>query len=44
MNALSVPEGIRVHETSLAGRPALRVSPDAAADPEPCSTSTAGRT
>jgi monoterpene epsilon-lactone hydrolase len=33
MNALPVPEGIRVHETSLGGRPALRVSPDAAAGP-----------
>ena len=33
MNALPVPEGIRVHETSLGGRPALRVSPDAAASP-----------
>jgi monoterpene epsilon-lactone hydrolase len=33
MNALPVPEGIRVHETSLGGRPALRVSPDAAARP-----------
>jgi monoterpene epsilon-lactone hydrolase len=31
MNALPVPEGIRVHETSLGGRPALRVIPDAAA-------------
>jgi epsilon-lactone hydrolase len=28
MNALPVPEGIRVHETSLGGRPALRVIPD----------------
>jgi epsilon-lactone hydrolase len=27
MNALPVPEGIRVHETSLGGRPALRISP-----------------
>jgi epsilon-lactone hydrolase len=33
MNALPVPEGVRVHETSLGGRPALRVSPDAAAAP-----------
>jgi acetyl esterase/lipase len=33
MNELPVPEGIRVHETSLGGRPALRVSPDAAAGP-----------
>ena len=31
MNALPVPEGIRVQETSLGGRPALRVSPNAAA-------------
>jgi acetyl esterase/lipase len=31
MTALPVPEGIRVHETSLGGRPALRVIPDAAA-------------
>jgi epsilon-lactone hydrolase len=31
MNAMPVPEGIRVHETSLGGRPALRISPDAAA-------------
>jgi monoterpene epsilon-lactone hydrolase len=31
MNALPVPAGIRVHETSLGGRPALRISPDAAA-------------
>jgi monoterpene epsilon-lactone hydrolase len=31
MNALPVPEGIHVHETSLGGRPALRVSPDAGA-------------
>ena len=31
MNALPVPEGIRVEETSLGGRPALRISPDAAA-------------
>jgi hypothetical protein len=30
MNALPVPEGIRVHETSLGGRSALRVSPDVA--------------
>jgi epsilon-lactone hydrolase len=30
MNALPVPEGIRVQETSLGGRPALRVSPAAA--------------
>jgi epsilon-lactone hydrolase len=29
MNALPVPEGVRVHETSLGGRPALRVIPDA---------------
>jgi epsilon-lactone hydrolase len=28
MNALPVPERIRVHETWLGGRPALRVSPD----------------
>jgi epsilon-lactone hydrolase len=32
MNALPVPEGTRVQETSLGGRPALRVSPDAAID------------
>ena len=31
MNTLPVPEGIRVHQTSLGGRPALRVIPDAAA-------------
>jgi epsilon-lactone hydrolase len=31
MSALPVPEGIRVHETSLGGRPALRVIPDAGA-------------
>jgi epsilon-lactone hydrolase len=31
MNALPVPEGIRVHETSLGGRPAVRISPAAAA-------------
>jgi acetyl esterase/lipase len=31
MNALPVPEGVRVHETSLGGRPALRVIPDAGA-------------
>jgi epsilon-lactone hydrolase len=31
MNAMPVPEGIRVQETSLGGRPALRVIPDAAA-------------
>ena len=31
MSALPVPEGVRVHETSLGGRPALRVVPDAAA-------------
>jgi len=31
MNALPVPEGIRVHETSLGGRPALRITPDAGA-------------
>lgn len=31
MNALPVPDGIHVHETSLGGRPALRVSPAAAA-------------
>jgi len=31
MNALPVPEGIRVQETSLGGRPALRVIPDAGA-------------
>jgi epsilon-lactone hydrolase len=33
MSALPVPEGIRVHETSLGGRPALRVIPDAGARP-----------
>ncbi len=27
MDAMPVPEGIRVHETSLGGRPALRISP-----------------
>jgi monoterpene epsilon-lactone hydrolase len=32
MNTLPVPEGTRVQETSLGGRPALRVSPDAAVD------------
>ena len=31
MNALPVPEGISVHETSLGGRPALRVIPNARA-------------
>jgi epsilon-lactone hydrolase len=31
MNSLPVPEGIRVQETSLGGRPALRVIPDAGA-------------
>ena len=31
MNALPVPDGIRVHDTSLGGRPALRISPDTAA-------------
>jgi epsilon-lactone hydrolase len=31
MNALPVPGGIRLRETSLGGRPALRVSPDTAA-------------
>lgn len=31
MNALPVPDGIHVHETSLGARPALRVEPDAAA-------------
>jgi monoterpene epsilon-lactone hydrolase len=31
MNGMPVPEGIRTEETSLGGRPALRVSPDAAA-------------
>jgi epsilon-lactone hydrolase len=31
MNTLPVPEGIRVQETSLGGRPALRVIPDAGA-------------
>ncbi len=33
MTALPVPDGIRVHETWLGGRPALRISPDAAAGP-----------
>ena len=33
MNALPVPEGIRVRETSLGGRPALHVSPETAASP-----------
>ncbi|HVT70784.1 MAG TPA: alpha/beta hydrolase, partial [Trebonia sp.] len=28
MSALPVPDGIRVHDTSLGGRPALRVMPD----------------
>jgi epsilon-lactone hydrolase len=32
MNAMPVPEGICVHETSLGGRPALRISPDGPAD------------
>lgn len=31
MNTLPVPEGIGVHETSLGGRPALHVIPDAGA-------------
>jgi monoterpene epsilon-lactone hydrolase len=31
MSAMPVPDGIRVHETSLGGRPALRVIPDAGA-------------
>lgn len=31
MNALPVPEGIRVYETSFAGRPALRISSDTGA-------------
>jgi epsilon-lactone hydrolase len=31
MSALPVPEGIRVHETSLGGRPALRIIPEAGA-------------
>jgi monoterpene epsilon-lactone hydrolase len=33
MSALPVPEGIGVHETSLGGRPALRVIPDTGARP-----------
>ena len=33
MNAMPVPDGVGVHETSLGGRPALRVTPDAAAAP-----------
>ena len=33
MSAMPVPDGIRVHDTSLAGRPALRVVPDAEAGP-----------
>jgi acetyl esterase/lipase len=33
MSTLPVPEGIRVHDTSLGGRPALRVVPDAEAGP-----------
>jgi epsilon-lactone hydrolase len=33
MNTLPVPEGILVHETSLGGRPALRITPDTGADP-----------
>ncbi|OXM49661.1 alpha/beta hydrolase [Amycolatopsis alba] len=32
MNALPVPEGVRVHETSLGGRPALQVGPEVAAN------------
>ncbi len=32
MSAMPVPEGIRVHETSLGGRPALSVGPDTAAE------------
>jgi monoterpene epsilon-lactone hydrolase len=31
MSALPVPEGIRVRQTSLGGRPALRISPDTGA-------------
>ncbi len=31
MNALPVPEGIRVREAALGGRPALRVVPETAA-------------
>ncbi|HEY1701418.1 MAG TPA: alpha/beta hydrolase [Trebonia sp.] len=31
MSALPVPDGIRVHDTSLGGRPALRVTPDTGA-------------
>jgi epsilon-lactone hydrolase len=31
MDTLPVPEGIRVHQTSLGGRPALRIIPDAGA-------------
>ncbi|HEV2636050.1 MAG TPA: alpha/beta hydrolase [Actinocrinis sp.] len=32
MNPLPVPDGIRVHETSLGARPALHISPDTGAD------------
>ena len=31
MYAMPVPEGVRVHDTSLGGRPALRVTPETAA-------------
>ena len=51
MSALPVPEGIRVHETSLGGRPALRDAPNTAANapasigsprlvPVPCASTT----
>lgn len=33
MNALPVPDGIGVHDTSLGGRPALGISPDTGARP-----------
>ncbi len=33
MSAMPVPDGIRVHDTWLGGRPALRVAPDAEAGP-----------
>jgi epsilon-lactone hydrolase len=42
MNTLPVPEGTRVQETSLGGRPALRVSPDAALDAEGDAAARAG--
>ena len=42
MNTLPVPEGTRVQETSLGGRPALRVSPDGALDAAADATARAG--